>query len=91
MLPCGGLFSVALSVGLLRLDVIQHLALWSPDFPRMVYTTRGRLTNEERDTEDTLFVSGFLLFRFSVTDQLVNVLPRQAGNLRRQLGRCAWR
>jgi len=29
----GGLLSVALSVALLRLDVIQHLALWCPDFP----------------------------------------------------------
>jgi len=31
--PVGGLFSVALSVGSPRLDVIQHPALWSPDFP----------------------------------------------------------
>ena len=30
----GGLFSAALSVGFPRLDVIQHLALWSPDFPQ---------------------------------------------------------
>jgi len=29
----GGIFSVALSVGLHRPDVIWHLALWSPDFP----------------------------------------------------------
>ena len=29
----GGLFSVALSVGLLRLAVSQHRSLWSPDFP----------------------------------------------------------
>ena len=29
----GGLFSVALSLGLPPLDVIQHPALWSPDFP----------------------------------------------------------
>lgn len=30
----GGIFSVALSVGLPLLDVIQRSALWSPDFPR---------------------------------------------------------
>ena len=29
----GGLLSVALSLGLPPLDVIQHHALWSPDFP----------------------------------------------------------
>lgn len=29
----GGLFSVALSVGLRLPEVIWHLALWSPDFP----------------------------------------------------------
>ena len=29
----GGLFSVALSVGLPPLGVTQHPALWSPDFP----------------------------------------------------------
>jgi len=29
----GGFFSVALSVGLLRLDVIKHRALSSSDFP----------------------------------------------------------
>ena len=31
--PAGGLLSVALSLGLPPLDVIQHHALWSPDFP----------------------------------------------------------
>ena len=30
----GGLFSVALSLGSLPLDVIQHSTLWSSDFPR---------------------------------------------------------
>ena len=29
----GGFFSVALSLGSPPLDVIQHPALWSPDFP----------------------------------------------------------
>ncbi len=29
----GGLLSVALALGLPPLDVIQHHALWSPDFP----------------------------------------------------------
>ena len=29
----GGIFSVALSIGSRRPDVIWHLALWSPDFP----------------------------------------------------------
>ena len=32
----GGLFSVALSLGSPLLDVIQHPALWSPDFPPLV-------------------------------------------------------
>ena len=36
----GGLFSAALSVGLPRLDVIQHLALWSPDFPQHLLVPR---------------------------------------------------
>jgi len=31
--PAGGLLSVALSLGSPPLDVIQHHALWSPDFP----------------------------------------------------------
>ena len=31
--PIGGLLSVPLSVGLRRLAVSQHVALWSPDFP----------------------------------------------------------
>ena len=31
--PAGGLLSVALSLELPPLDVIQHHALWSPDFP----------------------------------------------------------
>jgi hypothetical protein len=35
----GGLLSVALSLGLPPLDVIQHPALWSPDFPP---SARGR-------------------------------------------------
>ncbi len=30
----GGIFSVPLSVGSPRLDVIKHSVLWSPDFPR---------------------------------------------------------
>jgi hypothetical protein len=33
VLADGGLFSVALSVGLPPLGVTQHPALWSPDFP----------------------------------------------------------
>jgi hypothetical protein len=39
----GGLFSVALSVGLLRPAVSRHPALWSPDFPQV--ETRGRPAN----------------------------------------------
>ena len=35
-LVAGGLFSVALSVRSPCLEVIQHPALWSPDFPRPV-------------------------------------------------------
>jgi hypothetical protein len=34
--PVGGLFSVALSVGLPRLGVTQHFALWSSDFPHLL-------------------------------------------------------
>jgi hypothetical protein len=36
----GGLFSVALSLGSPPLDVIQHPALWSPDFPPLAKTAR---------------------------------------------------
>lgn len=36
----GGLFSVALSLGSPPLDVIQHPALWSPDFPPPANTAR---------------------------------------------------
>src|SRR5918911_4938567 len=35
--------SVALSVGLPRLGVTQHPALWSSDFPRAGLSARGRL------------------------------------------------
>jgi len=45
MMPFGGLFSVALSVGSRRPGVTWHLALWSPDFPRDLAIARlsGRL------------------------------------------------
>jgi len=36
----GGLFSVALSLGSPPLDVIQHPALWSPDFPPLAKMAR---------------------------------------------------
>ncbi len=36
----GGLFSVALSRGLLRVGVTHHPALWSPDVPRHLSVTR---------------------------------------------------
>src|SRR6478735_508337 len=39
--PGGGLFSVALSRGLPRVGVTHHLALWSPDLPRGVSSTRS--------------------------------------------------
>ena len=39
----GGLFSVALSLGLPPLDVIQHSALRSPDFPPPAWQ-RGAIT-----------------------------------------------
>ena len=38
----GGLLSAALSVGLPRLEVIQHPALWSPDFPRRAASAARR-------------------------------------------------
>lgn len=38
----GGLFSVALACGLPRVGVTHHLALRSPDVPRVVRTTRDR-------------------------------------------------
>jgi len=41
--PRGGLFSVALSVGLPRLDVIKHRALCSSDFPRPASRLAARL------------------------------------------------
>jgi len=37
--PGGSLFSVALSVGLPRLAVNQHPALWSSDFPLVTEVT----------------------------------------------------
>jgi hypothetical protein len=40
--PIGGLFSVALSCGSLRLAVSQHPALRSPDFPRPGHRPDGR-------------------------------------------------
>ena len=36
----GGSFSVALSVGLPRLGITQHRALWSSDFPQAEHTAR---------------------------------------------------
>lgn len=41
----GGLFSVALSRGSLRVGVTHHLVLWSPDFPRHRFWCRGRPTD----------------------------------------------
>jgi hypothetical protein len=37
---CAVFFSVALSLSLRSLDAIQHLALWSPDFPPHCYAGR---------------------------------------------------
>ncbi len=41
----GGLFSVALSLGSPPLDVIQHPALWSPDFPPFAAAKSDHLTS----------------------------------------------
>jgi len=38
----GDLFSVALAVGSLRLDAIQHRVLWSSDFPHDGYVPIAR-------------------------------------------------
>ena len=38
----GDLFSVALAVGSLRLDAIQHRVLWSSDFPHNEYALIAR-------------------------------------------------
>ena len=38
-------FSVALAVGLLRLTVSQHRALWSADFPRCAWAHRDHEVN----------------------------------------------
>ena len=48
--PAGVFFSAALSVGLPRLAVSQHPALWSPDFPHDAdrSTPRGRLAHLAR-------------------------------------------
>ena len=46
----GGLFSVALSVGLPRLGVTQHHALWSPDFPRVPRFQRTKVPAAARRT-----------------------------------------
>jgi len=43
-MPFGGLLSVALSVGSRRPDVIWHLALRSPDFPRRLRDATVRPT-----------------------------------------------
>src|SRR5215831_2576388 len=48
----GGLFSVALSLGLPPLDVIQHPALWSPDFPPLA--TRQALPCSKERSSDPL-------------------------------------
>ena len=39
----GGLFSVALSIVFRRLGVTQRFALWSPDFPPIIFITGGCL------------------------------------------------
>jgi len=49
----GGLLSVALSLGLPPLDVIQHHALWSPDFPppvraAAIWSASAKLWNGEQ-------------------------------------------
>ena len=40
----GGLFSVALSRGSPRVDVVHHPALWSPDFPQRLGAATVRPT-----------------------------------------------
>ena len=49
----GGLLSVALSLGLPPLDVIQHHTLWSPDFPppvraAAIWSASAKLLNRLR-------------------------------------------
>ena len=52
----GGIFSAALSIRSPCLDVIQHPALWSPDFPRPATANagRGRLPHLEKSELITL-------------------------------------
>jgi len=55
-----GLFSVALSVGLRRLAINQHLALRSPDFPRKISLSRssGLLVNPPSNDLGTFSLRG---------------------------------
>jgi len=46
----GGIFSVALSVGLRLPGVTWHLALWSPDFPPFIKTATIRPTLKQHDS-----------------------------------------
>ena len=57
----GGLLSVALSLGLPRVGVTHHLALWSPDVPRLC---RDRLA----DPSPTSLVSDQVLARVENED-----------------------
>lgn len=56
--PKGGLFSVALSIGLHRPPVRRHSALWSPDFPHKYYL-RGCMTCQGNSTAFLRLQKGF--------------------------------
>ena len=51
----GGLFSVALSLGLPPLDVIQHPALRSPDFPPSTWQRRAIIWSPSSQKRQVLF------------------------------------
>lgn len=57
ILSPSGIFSVALSVGSLRLDVIQHRALCSSDFPhRWEINPSGAIATETTTIHSILYV-----------------------------------
>ena len=53
----GGMFSVALSLGLPQVAINDHLALWSPDFPPFRFDSKQRSSNLLRISKNKLIIS----------------------------------
>ena len=66
-LPCGGLFSVALSCGSPRVGVTHRRSLWSPDVPRISLLATARTAHSVGLVYADYFLLASAMEKFCVT------------------------